>query len=65
MTNELLLDRAQQYWLLARFNRPIGIYILLWPALWALWIAGDGSPDLLVLFVFCLALCHLTTEYIL
>ncbi|MGZ5059566.1 MAG: 4-hydroxybenzoate octaprenyltransferase [Methylobacter sp.] len=47
-------DRIKQYWLLARFDKPIGILILLWPALWALWVAGDGKPDLLVLTVFCL-----------
>ncbi|MGZ5049699.1 MAG: 4-hydroxybenzoate octaprenyltransferase [Methylobacter sp.] len=47
-------DRARQYWLLARFDKPIGILILLWPALWALWVAGDGKPDALVLTVICL-----------
>jgi 4-hydroxybenzoate polyprenyltransferase len=46
-------ERARQYWLLARFDKPIGIYILLWPTLWALWIAGKGHPDPLVLLVFC------------
>ena len=40
------MDRIKQYWLLARFDRPIGILILLWPALWALWVASDGRPDL-------------------
>lgn len=45
-------DRVQQYWLLGRFDKPIGIFILLWPALWALWVASDGKPDLLVLTVF-------------
>ena len=53
MNKALLQDRFEQYWLLARFNRPIGIYILLWPVLWALWVAADGFPDVLVLFVFC------------
>jgi 4-hydroxybenzoate polyprenyltransferase len=48
------MDRIKQYWLLARFDRPIGILILLWPALWALWVASDGRPDLLVLIVICL-----------
>ena len=48
------MDRIEQYWLLARFDRPIGILILLWPALWALWVASDGRPDLLVLIVICL-----------
>ncbi|MCI0653205.1 MAG: 4-hydroxybenzoate octaprenyltransferase [Methylococcaceae bacterium] len=28
-----------------RFHKPIGILLLLWPALWALWIAGKGSPQ--------------------
>jgi 4-hydroxybenzoate polyprenyltransferase len=49
-----VLDRIKQYWLLARFDKPIGILILLWPALWALWVASDGKPDLLVLAVICL-----------
>ncbi len=35
-----------------RLDRPIGIFLLLWPTLWALWIASEGSPDLLVLLVF-------------
>ncbi|MDP3877183.1 MAG: 4-hydroxybenzoate octaprenyltransferase [Methylobacter sp.] len=48
------LDRFKQYWLLARFDKPIGILILLWPALWALWVASDGQPDGLVLTVICL-----------
>lgn len=53
MNKTLILDRAQQYWLLARFDRPIGILILLWPAMWALWVAGDGKPDALVFTVIC------------
>lgn len=35
-----------------RLDRPIGIYLLLWPTLWALWVAGEGHPDPLVVFVF-------------
>lgn len=50
----MLQDRLHQYWLLARFDKPIGIFILLWPTLWALWIAGNGKPDWLVVTVFCL-----------
>jgi 4-hydroxybenzoate polyprenyltransferase len=46
------LDRAEQYWLLMRFHRPIGILLLLWPTLWALWIAGEGRPDAKVFVVF-------------
>jgi len=37
---------------LIRFDKPIGSYLLLWPTLWALAIAGNGSPDGWVLFVF-------------
>lgn len=54
MTTAIIKDRARQYWLLARFDRPIGTLILLWPALWALWVASDGKPDMLVLTVICL-----------
>lgn len=41
-----------EYALLMRLHRPIGIWLLLWPALWGLWFAGDGRPDpkLLILF---------------
>lgn len=53
MDKVYLLDRAKQYWLLTRFDKPIGILILLWPALWALWVASDGKPDLLVFLVIC------------
>lgn len=48
----LNLDRAREYWRLARFDRPIGILLLLWPTLWALWIAGRGTPDPYVVAVF-------------
>ena len=48
------LDRLHQYVLLTRLNRPIGIYLLLWPMLWALWIAAEGIPNPHVLAVFVL-----------
>lgn len=38
--------------LLTRLDRPIGILLLLWPVLWALWIAADGLPDLRLLALF-------------
>jgi 4-hydroxybenzoate polyprenyltransferase len=40
-------------WRLMRFDRPIGILLLLWPTLWALWIAGDGSPSIKNVLIFC------------
>src|SRR5262249_14658934 len=46
--------RIEEYWQLARFNRPIGTWLLLWPALWALWIAGEGQPNQKVLIIFIL-----------
>lgn len=47
-------DRAKQYVLLMRLHRPIGILLLLWPMLWALWIASSGNPQPLVLVVLLL-----------
>ncbi len=44
--------RIEEYGRLARFDRPIGTWLLLWPTLWALWIAGRGRPDPGVLIVF-------------
>lgn len=44
--------KLRQYALLVRLDRPIGIFLLLWPMLWALWIAAEGVPDLHVLGVF-------------
>ncbi len=40
-------------WRLMRFDRPIGTLLLLWPTLWALWIAGDGRPSLKNVLIFC------------
>lgn len=37
---------------LTRFDRPIGIFLLLWPTLCALWIAAGGFPDLRLLLIF-------------
>ena len=46
--------RLEEYARLARFDRPIGTWLLMWPTLWALWIAGRGRPDPQVLVVFVL-----------
>jgi 4-hydroxybenzoate polyprenyltransferase len=45
-------QKIRLYAELIRFDKPIGVYLLLWPTLWALAIAGQGSPDLWVLLVF-------------
>jgi 4-hydroxybenzoate polyprenyltransferase len=49
-----LARRVEEYMRLMRLNRPIGIWLLLWPTLWALWVAGNGHPDPKVLVVFVL-----------
>jgi len=47
-------SQLPHYWRLMRFHRPIGIWLLLWPTLWALWFAADGPPPLPVFVVFVL-----------
>ena len=54
MTFEHLENRLREYALLMRLHRPIGIYLLLWPTLWALWLAGNGQPPRGVALVFVL-----------
>lgn len=49
---ERVHPRAQDFIQLMRLDRPIGTYLLLWPTLWALWIAAEGLPSLRVLFIF-------------
>lgn len=44
--------RLSLYVRLVRLDRPIGILLLLWPTLWALWIAGDGAPAWTVVAIF-------------
>jgi len=46
------LARFDSYWRLARFDKPVGIWLLLWPTLWALWLAAQGLPDFPRLLVF-------------
>jgi 4-hydroxybenzoate polyprenyltransferase len=44
--------QLRNYVELMRLNKPIGIWLLLWPTLWALWLAGEGHPDPGVFIVF-------------
>ena len=46
------IARLRDYALLVRLHRPIGILLLLWPTLWALWLASAGHPDPRVLGIF-------------
>lgn len=45
------LSELRDYAYLMRLHRPIGIWLLMWPMLWALWLAAGGLPDLRVLVV--------------
>lgn len=45
-------EKRQAYAQLMRIDKPIGTLLLLWPTLWALWVAAQGFPDLSVLIVF-------------
>jgi 4-hydroxybenzoate polyprenyltransferase len=56
MTSALttLRDRLDAYEKLVRLDKPIGILLLLWPTLWALWISGRGHPNWLVVWLFVL-----------
>ena len=44
----------QQYLILMRFDKPIGTLLLLWPTLWALWVAFEGVPPATIFWVFVL-----------
>jgi len=47
-----LKRRLVDYVQLTRLDRPVGIFLLLWPTLWALWVAAGGTPSLKLLAVF-------------
>ena len=47
-------EKLDLYERLMRLDKPIGILLLLWPTLWALWLSADGRPDWVVVWVFCL-----------
>ncbi len=50
MTNPV--EKLKQYLLLMRADRPIGSFLLLWPTLWSLWLAGDGQPTAAIVLIF-------------
>ena len=47
-------ERLTLYEKLMRLDKPIGTLLLLWPTLWALWIATSGEPELLLVWIFAL-----------
>lgn len=46
------VSKPKAYWQLIRGDRPVGTLLLLWPTLWALWLASEGVPALKLLLVF-------------
>jgi len=52
MTLKDILSTIDPYLKLIRFDRPIGTLLLLWPTLWALWLAADGVPPMKYLLIF-------------
>lgn len=50
--NSSRTNTLRAYLRLMRMERPIGAFLLLWPTLWALWLAGDGGPDAAVVVIF-------------
>jgi len=49
-----LLNKWRSYSQLMRLDKPIGSFLLLWPTLWALFLASNGMPDVKILFIFIL-----------
>jgi 4-hydroxybenzoate polyprenyltransferase len=54
ITQALIKERLDRYEKLMRLDKPIGILLLLWPTLWAVWIASDGRPSLMLVWIFAL-----------
>lgn len=46
------VEKINAYGRLLRLDKPIGTLLLLWPTLWALWLAGQGRPDWGVVWIF-------------
>src|ERR1700678_3154548 len=53
-TDELpkILGTVHDYIRLMRWDRPIGIWLLLWPTLWALWVSSRGNPNPRIFIIF-------------
>jgi 4-hydroxybenzoate polyprenyltransferase len=49
-----LKQRLSLYEKLMRLDKPIGTLLLLWPTFWALWLATEGQPHLLLVWIFAL-----------
>src|SRR4051794_25628738 len=54
MTRAQILARLDAYERLIRLDKPIGTLLLLWPTLWALWIASSGRPRMEFVVIFAM-----------
>src|SRR3954464_11842363 len=54
MDMQKITKKIDAYEKLVRLDKPIGILLLLWPTLWALWAAADGRPPWFLLWIFVL-----------
>lgn len=52
--HEVMIEKIKHLARLMRLHKPVGILLLLWPTLWALWLASDGHPDPTILLIFVL-----------
>ena len=50
----MITRRLDAYERLVRLDKPIGALLLLWPTLWAVWLASDGRPHLGIVLIFIL-----------
>jgi len=51
-TMQITMKKFYAYLRLMRMDRPIGAFLLLWPTMWALWLAGEGQPDPDIVIIF-------------
>ena len=54
MSELTLRQRLDAYERLMRLDKPIGTLLLLWPTMWAVWIASEGAPSLFIVWIFAL-----------
>jgi len=54
MDSAFIVRRLDSYERLVRLDKPIGALLLLWPTLWAVWLAADGQPSARIVIIFVL-----------
>ena len=54
MNLQYIRERLDAWERLTRLDKPIGTLLLLWPTLWAVWIASRGTPEPMLVWIYCL-----------